>query len=503
VSHAFSLTVLLAGRAVGPNFQPPPAPRSGAYAPGTLPETTASSPGLAGEAQHFDPSLEVRADWWKAFGSPELDALVERALTRSPTLEAADAALRAAQHNTLAQRGFFYPTVSAGYTPERTKLAGNQGGNSPGIQGDGSVISTYEGTPASEGGTAPFNAPVVYNFHTAQLSLSYAVDLFGVNRRLVENFQAQAALQGFQREAAYVTLASNLVAAVIQEALLRRQIELTQEAIADGERAEQLVARQMRAGYSARLDLVAQQSALAQSRQQLPPLQKQREQALNLLRALSGDGPDEALPPLPALSALQLPRDLPLSLPAQLVRQRPDVRAAEEQVHAASALVGLAVANRFPQFSIDATWGGTAGRFGQMFLAPGRFFSLAGSLTQPLFDGGTLRHRQAAAEEDLRQADALYRATVLTALQNVADTLQAIHANAHSLAAAAQAEDRATEATALTSRQLERGYLDRLAWINARQAQNQARQQLAQAQALRLGDTAALFQALGGGWWNR
>ena len=500
---ALACAALLAGCTVGPDFRRPDPPMAKGYAPSALPLDTVSAPVPGGDAQRFAPGRDIQADWWTLFGSPRLDALIARALARSPTLEAAQAALRAAQENVYAQRGFFYPTVGIGYSPARTKIAGNLGGNSPGVQGNGSVISTYQGTPASEGGSAPFNAPVIYNFHTAQLTVGYAPDIFGGQRRQLESLEAQARMQHYQLEAAYLTLASNLVAASIQEALLRRQLAIAEGIVEANEQAVALLQRQLRAGYAARQDLAQQELALAQARQQLPPLRKQREQTRNLLRALAGDGPDEDLAIDFDLDALVLPRELPLALPSRLVEQRPDIRAAEEQLHAASAQVGVAVADRLPQFSIDASWGGAASRLGEMFLKSGRFFSLAGSVGQTLFDGGTLEHRQRAAEEGLRQADAQYRATVIAALQNVADTLQSIQANAQSLQDAALAEEKARVALDLTRRRLRLGDVDRLALLNAQQAHDQAVLARVQAQAARLGDSAALFQASGGGWWQR
>lgn len=494
---------LLASCAVGPDYVRPAIPSSKGYSAAALAVATASSPIPQGSEQRFALERDIQADWWTLFESPQLNALIGRAFAANPTLEAAQAALRAAQENVYAQQGFFFPTVRANYAPSRTKIAGNLGGNSPGVQGNGSVISTFQGTPASEGGVPPFSGPVIYNFHTAQLTVGFVPDVFGGNRRQVETLQAQAKQQQFQLEAAYITLASNVIAAAIQEALLRHQIAITNDIIDANTQAVGLLQRQLKAGYATRLDLALQEGALAQAQQQLPPLQKQFEQTRNLLRALTGATQDFELPESFELTSLKLPQELPLSLPSQLVEQRPDVRAAEEQLHAASAQVGVAIANRLPQFSIDATWGGAASRFSQMFWNSGRFFSLTGNITQSLFDGGTLLHRQRAAQEQLRQAAAQYQGTVVTSFQNVADTLQAIHADAQALSAAVNAESKTKASLELIRRQLSRGYIDRLALLSAEQTHRQAVMARAQAQAARLGDTAALFQALGGGWWHR
>ncbi|SDI30000.1 efflux transporter outer membrane subunit [Propionivibrio dicarboxylicus] len=489
---------LLGGCAVGPDYQRPTLPAAKAYATQALPETTSGS-----EAQRFVAGKAIQADWWTLFESPQLTALIEKAFAANPTIEAAQAALRAAQYTVQAQRGYFFPTIQASYSPSRTKIAGNVGGNSPGVQGNGSVISTTQNTPASQGGTAPFNQPVVYNFHTAQFSVGYTPDIFGLNRRLVEAFEAQTRIQALQLEAAYVTLASNVVAAAVQEALLRRQLELVEAIVADNVRAVELVGRQFKNGYASQLDLSLQENALAQARQLLPPLQKQLEQTRHLLASLIGGTPDQAMSETFTLDSLKLPRELPLSLPSDIIDQRPDVRAAEEQLHIVTAQLGAAIANRLPQFTIDATWGGAASQFTQMFWSSGKFFNIAGTLAQTIFDGGTLKYRQRAMEETVKQTTAQYQSTVLNAYQNVADAVYAVHSDAAALSAASDAERTAKTSLGLLRKQFQRGYIDRLALIAAEQNYRQSALALAQAQATRLGDTALLFQALGGGWWNK
>jgi NodT family efflux transporter outer membrane factor (OMF) lipoprotein len=307
--------------------------------------------------------------------------------------------------------------------------------------------------------------------------------------------------QRFQFEAARITLATNVVAAALQDALLRRQIEITQAMIDDNLVAVTLAQRQLQAGYASRLDLSTQQSALAQAKQQLPPLRKQFEQNRNLMRSLIG-ATQEAEVPAFDLDSFKLPEQLPLSLPSQLVEQRPDVRAAEEQLHSATAQVGVARAARLPQFSIDANFGGSASHFDQMFWPSGQFFEVVLGISQSLFDGGTLKHRERAARESLRQSAAQYRSTVLSAFQNVADTLQAIHSDAEALQAADETATAAKTALDLTRRQHDRGYLDRLALIQAEQTYREALLGQTEAVASRLGNTATLFQALGGGWWQ-
>ncbi|AYH45733.1 hypothetical protein CDA09_20500 [Azoarcus sp. DN11] len=482
---------MLTGCAVGPDYVRPHLPASAAYSPAPLPATTPATPVPGGAAQHFTVGRDIGADWWTLLQSQPLDALIEKAFAANPSIESAQAALRAAHEAEYAQRGLYFPTVQAGYTPSRTKVAGNLSGSSaPGPQGDGTIIGATPG------------APVIFDFHTAQLTVGFVPDVFGGNRRQVEALAAQATVQQFQLEATYVTLASNIAAAAIQDALLRRQIAITREIVDADTAAADVVRRQHQAGYVSRLDLAAQENALAQARQALPPLQKQLEQNRDLLRALSGAAQDTEVPAFD-LDALQLPDELPLSLPSRLVEQRPDVRAAEEQLHAASAQIGVARANRLPQFSINGTAGGAAAHFDQMFRNSGQFFNLALNITQPLFDGGTLMHRERAATETFRQAAAQYRSTVITAFQNVADTLHAIHTDAAAMQAAAEVAETSRTQLELIRRQHSHGYLDRLALITAEQAWRQSRLNLAQTQANRMNDTVALFVSLGGGWWHR
>jgi len=492
---------LLSACTVGPDYKRPALPSATAYSPQRLPTETVSAQGPFGAAQRISIESEIQADWWTLFNSSELNDFIERAFAASPTIESARAALGVAQENVQAQRGFFFPTIQAGYKPTRTKIAANLGGNSPGVQGDGSVISTSQGPPASAGGSAPFNAPVIYNFHTAQLTVGFIPDVFGGNRRQVEGLEAQARSQRFQLEAALLTLASNVVGSAVQDAVLRRQIEIVQEMVADDVTAVALARRQVDAGHSSRLDLANQEAALAQVSAMLPALVKQLEQNRDLLRLLVGSTQDQEIPFFD-LDTLRLPEVLPLSLPSRLVAQRPDVRAAEALLQAASAQIGVARAARLPQFTIDASAGGAASRLTQAFWNSGQFFNLALGVTQPLFDGGTLLHREAAAKEAYLQAAADYRSTVLVGFQNMADVLHAIDTDAAALRATVDSAETARSVLELTRRQHAAGYLDRLALIAATQNSRQARINLVQAQGARLGDCAALFHALGGGWWR-
>jgi len=494
----------MAGCVLGPDYQRPDLPESKGYGtPTEVSSPSASTTSQSDDDQRLAVGANIRNDWWTLFRSPALNTLIEQAFAASPTIEIAQRALNVAQQNVYAQQGYFFPTVQANYMPTRTKLPGNLGGNSPGVQGDGNYIGAYQGTPASQGGTAPYNGSTVFNFHTAQLTVGFTPDIFGLNRRAVESLQAQTDAQKFQLQAAYITLASNLVAAAVQDGMLRKQIDITKEMIEANEAAVALVKRQQKSGYASQLDFSIQESALGQVKQLLPPLQKQFEQNRDLLKVLVGRTQDQDVPAFD-LASFKLPDELPLTLPSQLVEQRPDIQAAEQLLRAANAQIGVARATRFPQLSLSGTLGGTASNFNQMFWAgSGGFFELALNLAQPIFAGGTLMYREKAATESQKQAAAQYRLTVITAFQNVADTLHAIKADAQAMTIVNNLTAAAKKTYELSGRQHASGYLDRLALINAQQTYRQALLNTAQIQASRLGNTAALFQALGGGWWNK
>jgi len=501
VAPALATVLAVAGCAVGPTFHKPAAPRDAGYTTAPLPEATASANVLGGDAQRFVMGQDVSFKWWEAFGSPALNSLVEQAFRANPTIPAAQAALRQAQELVYAQQGYFFPTVGADYNFERQKLAGNLSGTSaPGVQGNGTTITAYQNpSPAP----APHNLPLYFNFQTAQFTVGFVPDVFGSNRRKVESLDAQAQMQRFELEATYITLASNVVAAAIQEAATRAQIAATKEIIDFNEKSLAILLDKFKLGYAMRIDVAAQEAALAQARALLPPLEKQFEQTRDLIRALVGKLPNQEVEETFELASLKLPQDLPLSLPSKIIEQRPDVRAAEEQLRSVNAQVGVAIAAMLPQFSIAGTYGGTATEFSQMFRSGGPFWTLVGGVTQPVFAGGTLLHTKRAADQALRQAAAQYQETVITAYQNVADTLHAMVSDADELAAALAAERAAKVTLDLTRERMQDGYTDYLTDLLAEMAYQQALLSLVQAQATRFGDTAALYQALGGGWWNR
>jgi NodT family efflux transporter outer membrane factor (OMF) lipoprotein len=473
-----ALPLLVASCAVGPDFLKPAAPAVSGYTPEPLPPETAAAPIAGGEAQRFAVGSDISAQWWTLFQSPALNALVERALKANPNIQAAQAALRVALENVYAQQGAYLPSVDGSFNASRNKTSNSLA-------------------------PVPANNSNIYSLYTGQLSLSYAPDVFGLNQRTVESLQGQADAQRFQLEAAYLTLTSNVVAAAVQEASLRAQIKATQDIIAIERELLGLLRKQFELGAVAGLDTAAQEATLAQAEATLPPLQKQLDQQRNLLAALSGAFPSDEPAERFELATFKLPVDLPVSLPSKLVEQRPDVRAAEASLQSASAQIGVAVANRLPNITLSAAWGTAALSTGGLFGGANSIWTLAGQITAPIFDGFALLHRERAARAAFDQAAAQYRSTVLGAFQNVADTLRALGSDADAVRAQDAAERAAGTSLGIARRQLELGQINYLSLLNAQQTYLQAVINLAQAQAARYADTAALFQALGGGWWNR
>ncbi|HEX4350419.1 MAG TPA: efflux transporter outer membrane subunit [Verrucomicrobiae bacterium] len=476
------IALLISGCAVGPNFKRPAAPNVTSYTTTPLMTMVATTNVAGGESQHFANGVNIPQDWWTLFHSKPLNELIEESLSNNPDLKAAQAALSVARENVLAQRGNFFPSVSGGFSATRQKQ--------------------------SEALAPVPNFPVVpnefqYNLFTPQLSISYSPDVFGANRRFMESLRAQEQSVRFQMVAAYTTLTANVVVTAIQEGAVEMQIDATRQLIGFSSNMVQILRYQLTKGYAARLDVVAQESQLAQVMATLPPLIKQSVQLRDQLAVLAGRFPNQAPDEKFELSSLQLPEELPLSLPSELVNQRPDVLQAEANLHAASAQIGIALANRLPNITLTANAGSSALSIDKLFTSGTGFWGLGAAATAPLFDGGTLLHQERAAKAAFLQTAEQYRSTVLTAFQNVADTLAALEQDGEGLKAAAAAADDAQITLDLSKRQWKDGYISYVALLSAEQAYQQARISLVQAQANRFSDTAALFQALGGGWWHR
>jgi len=475
---------LLAGLgacAVGPNFHRPAPPQATDYGSAPVSGPTVASPGAGGAAQSFTPGLDIPAEWWKLFQSEKLTALVSESLRGNPNLAAAQAALRQSSELYKAQRTSFLPVVQGSFDAQRAR----------------NPVDTLA-NPTSLAQVNPY-----YNLFTAQLSLSYAPDVFAGMRRSLEATRAGMNATRFELIATYVTLSSNVVVTAVQEASFRGQIAATRRLLELQHIMTETVERQRALGTASELDLLAQRATEAQTAATLAPLEKQLGQIRDALTALLGRLPSEEPAETFTLADLTLPTELPVTLPSKLIEQRPDIRQAEENLHAASAQAGVALADMLPQFAISADTGSAALELNKLLTPYTGFWTVGASLTQTLFDAGALIHRHRAADAALDQAAAQYRGAVILACQNVADTLRALKADAYALAAEDAAEVAARKAFDLARQQRELGTISEVVLMSSEQTYRQAEIALVQAQANRYADTAGLFQALGGGWWNR
>lgn len=470
------LLIALAGCTVGPDFVRPQLAADADYTQQAFTRTALADIATGGAAQRLIAGMDIPGQWWTLFRSPELNALVEEALRANPDVSAAQAALRQANELVYADQASLFPSVGANLSKTREKVSG-----------------------ASTGAAS---APIL-TLSSASLNVSYAPDVFGGTRRQIESSTAQAQYQRFALEATYLTLSTNVVNTAVNLASLRDQIAATGQIIQLQSDQLDLLQAQRRLGAIADTDVLTQQTALAQTRATLAPLQKQLAQTRNQLMAYLGRLPNQDKGERFNLASLHLPQELPVSLPSALVGQRPDVRAAEAQLHEASANIGVAVANQLPQFSITGSLGSTVASGSKLFSAGSGVWGLAGAIAQPLFDAGALEHRKRAAVAAYDQSAAQYRGTVITAFQDVANVLRALEADAEALKQQVAAEHSAQASLALVQAQYRLGAVAYINLLTAQQTYQNTVLTRVQAQAVRYSDSAALFQALGGGWWNR
>lgn len=469
----------LTGCMMGPDFKQPSAPPVTGYTAKPLPAHTVSvtQAGKAGIAQTYDIKKDIPADWWTLFHNDAISALVERGIAQSPTMAAAQAALINAQETLNAQIGnSLFPAFNANLGGERQRSDSTLGG-----------------------GSVPAN---IFNTFNANINVTYTLDVFGASRREIEALAAQVDYQQFNLIATYLTLTSNIVITSLNLASITAQIGATHELIKATEAELAILQQQYRLGGVPLTNVLSQQTLVEQTKATLPPLQQSAVQAEHALAVLIGGYPDTNIPHL-VLNKLTLPKHLPVSLPSSLVRQRPDVRGAEALLHAASAQVGVATANLFPQFTLSATDGWASTVASSLFTPSTKIWNFGGQIAQPLFHGGALLASRRAAIAAYDQAGAQYQQTVLTAFQNVADTLRAIANDARTFKAQKAAEIAARDTLVITRQQFRDGGVSYLNLLTAEQTYQQTKLASIQAEASRFIDTATLYQALGGGWWNR
>ncbi len=473
MSGVAGLMVLMTigGCTVGPRYRTPARPTVTSYTPQPLPAETASTEGPEGGAQHFNQQAAIPAEWWKIYQSPELDGMVNEALKNSPTLEQATARLKQAQEDVIARTGATkYPTVTgnASVTEEQLNLAAF------GI---------------------PFPNPSPFTLLNGSVAVSYALDVWGANRHAIESFKAQRDYEAWQLEGARLMLAGNVVTASIRQAQIRRQIELMNKLL-DVERKQLRIAEEReRAGGVSDFDVRSQRTLVAQTEAAIPPLQLQLDTIDDQLAVLMGMSPAEANVEEISLASLHLPEELPLTVPSELVRQRPDIRAAEAQLHEASANVGVARANEFPQIVLTGSGGG----LGTKFTSGGDVWNVGGSLAAPIFNGGALQAEKRKAEDAYDEAAGAYRQTVLESFGQVADTLYATEHDAVTLKARGAAAEEAEGAYGIAAKRYEAGGISETSLLDAERQQLQTAVDRENAAASRLTDAATLFEALGGG----
>jgi NodT family efflux transporter outer membrane factor (OMF) lipoprotein len=476
---ALIVSLGLGACAVGPDFKKPDAPKVSSFTEKPVSNKLATAPGVGGTQQSIEPAADIPAEWWALYRSPELDNLIKQALKRNPNLGAADATLRAAQENANAAFGsFLFPSIGLGGSATRQQI-------NPSTFGQGS------------------GSPSIYNIYNTSVSVNYNLDVFGGARRAVQSAEAQAEISGFQLEGAYLNLTANIVTTAIREAALRAQYESNLEIYEAQKNLADIIAKQLEIGTASRVDLTSQVSLAASSQIDLLNLNKNLSFTRNQLSVLVGEFPGNGVLAKFDLNKLNLPEKIPLSVPSDLVRQRPDIRAAEAYIKSTNALVGVATANLLPQITLSGATGSQALTTGALFGPNAAIWSVAGGVFQPLFQGGALLAQRRGAIATNEAAVFQYQATVLSAFQEVANALQALESDALALRAASEAERNALEYLNLLEQQYKLGTGSYLAVLIAQRQYQQTKFRLIDAQANRFANTAALFVALGGGWWNR
>lgn len=461
--------IMLTACTLGPDFVRPKAPKEANYNFGKDPADTVRAANIS---QHFEDGAQPVSSWWKLYRSRQLDETVAEAIAHNPTLEAAQASLQLSYDNLQAGYGIFYPQASLDVSASRQKFSPERfGSNAPGP---------------------------IFNLVTLSASVSYALDVFGGEHRLIENLQAQADQQRAIMQASYLVLTGNVVNTSIAAAAYHDEIVETMTLIALQKDAIAIVSKQANAGTVPYAGVLGLQSQLSAFEASLPGLTQKLDQSEHLLANLAGHAPSEWKPPEFSIGAFTLPDKLPLSLPSNLVRQRPDILAAEAGLHAASASIGVASAAQFPSFTLSASFGQNSTSMNNLLGKNGSFWNVGPDIATPLFNGGTLAARKQGAIDAYRQSQTLYRQTVISALSQVADTLKALEHDAEALQAQSQGLQAAKDALHLAKINYQAGVVNYLQVLNSEIQYRQARIGYLEACAQRLQDTTAFFVALGG-----
>jgi NodT family efflux transporter outer membrane factor (OMF) lipoprotein len=468
------LSCILAGCAVGPDFVRPAAPTTQRYDHGEQPASTIAT---VGGAQRFEYRGHVASDWWKLFGCPKLDGMVLQATANNPTLQSAQAALKQSEDNLRAGYGIFFPQLSAGFQPTRQQFSPSRFGENV--------------------------SPSIFSLYTLSTTVTYTLDVFGGERRTVESLSAQADVQYYNTVGTYLTLTGNIVNAIVAEAAYQAEINSTEHLVGFLQEQERITTAQAKAGIVPYSNLLSIQTQLATTEATLPPLRQQLAHTRHLLTTLAGRyaGEDWA-PPRVSFAELTLPNQIPVSVPSDLVRQRPDILVAEAQLHSASAQIGVATAAMLPNFTLSANYGLNSTSLSSLFGNSAEFWTLGASLATPLIQGPTLWYQRKAAIDAYQQALANYRQVVLAALAQVADALDALQHDAEAVKAESEALNSSAENLRLINANYQAGTVNYLQVLIADYQYEQSQIGYVQALGQRYQDTAALFVALGGGWWT-
>jgi NodT family efflux transporter outer membrane factor (OMF) lipoprotein len=463
--------------AAGPDFRTPAAPKADRYTQSPLQEKTDSAQVAGGVEQSFFTGQNISGQWWSLFQSKALDQLIRMALKENPSVAMAKARLREAQEERTAQFGAFFPSIDAGASAGRQRISGASQGQ-PDLQIDS------------------------FSLFNASVGVSYTLDIFGGLRRQLEALDAQVEYQRYELEASYLVLTSNIVTTAMLAASLNLQVRATREIIDFQKEQLRLIEKRYEDGAVSLSDVLAQRAQLAQTQASLSALKKHMSLSGHQLAVLVGKLPSEIQIPEFEFDSMSLPQELPVSMPSQIVHQRPDIKAAESLLHAASAQIGVATANLYPQITLTGSYGFESNDITDLIDSRSIVWNFGAGLLQPLFHGGALTAKKRAAIAVYDQTAAQYRLTILQSFQNVADVLRTLEFDATALKAQSEAEAAARESLDLAQKQYQLGSVSYLYLLDAQRQYQEARILLVQAQGARFTDTAALFAAMGGGWWN-
>ncbi len=463
----------LAGCAVGPDFRRPAPPDVSGYTSTPLTTKLASAPTALGEPQSILKGKRLTKYWWRALGNEKLNSLIKEALEHNPTLVAAEATLRQAQELYAARAGStLYPQLDGNLGAQRQRF-------NPGTLGQAGEAREFS----------------LYN---AAVGVRYTFDLVGGNRRALEALAARSDYQHFKLEGARLTLVANIVTTAITQASLKRQIEIIESILKSQENQLELARERIRLGHGEPDDELALQTRLEQTRAKLPLLRYQLQQNEHLLAVLVGKAPGESLLPSFSLEDFTLPPELPLLIPSELVRARPDILAAESLLHASNAEYGVAISKLYPQLNLSADLGTQALTTGALFGGGSAVWSLVGQLTQPLFNPGLPAEKRAALAA-FHAAAANYQYVVLEALRSVADVLRALENDSKRLEALSAADSASGQSLESTQRRYRLGAASYYDLLIAHQQRFQTKLDLTEGQAKRIVNTVAFYQAMGGG----